>query len=174
MSLGAVLTAFAELVGDSLVNDCGQPVPSRVVRYHGHSIPDDMECSSDGILSVWWNAPIRPKDPTKPCVGYPVATLSARWARCWKLPTVANGGITLWDDEWDGDAAILADTAECVSRALMRLSCLEGSPAPAATQALLDLVTVPRFLSASPAGPQGGVAGVVWQIEVGLRGGNVS
>lgn len=169
MTLGAALTAYAELVGDVLVNDCGEEVPGRVLRYHGHAVPDDIDCSKNGILSVWWEPSIVPLNLGKPCSGFPVVTLSARWVVCWKVADVKPGSISLHDAIWDADAGRLADVAECVARALMGLSC--GTPQSDHARALLVLLRgdpKATFVGASPVAPLGGVAGLKWQIKVGL------
>lgn len=181
MSLDAALTAYAELIGDTLVNGCGAPEPSRVLRYHGHGVPDDISCdgTDTGILSVWWDTML-PGSTRDPCQGVPSVYLHARWVICWKLAQADSGGITLEDATWDTDAALLAAAAECVARALLRLSCgippvpVDGEDeAVAKARALVTLAQNRKveFVSAAPVGVSGGIAGVEWTVELRLRGG---
>ena len=167
MALADTLTAFAEIVADSIVNDAGQPVPTRVVRYYGHALPDDYGCEGDGVLSVWWPGPITAERPDQDCPGAPTLTLSARYTRCWQLPQVQQKSTTMFYDEWDAEAGVLSDVAEQVARRLMRLNC--DQPPSGFDAALLALLRTPRFLDATPAGPLGGVAGVEWRINGALR-----
>lgn len=170
MSLADALTAYAELVGDVLVNDCEIDAPSRVLRFHGHAPPDDLDCGK-GILAVWWAPTITPTKLGN-CEGPPVVTLHARWVRCWKIPEVDNGGVTLYDTSWDADAAELADAAECVSRALIQLSCAgPGQSGSQFVRAFLAFAVQGKatFVSAAPVGASGGVAGVEWIVTFGLR-----
>jgi len=171
MTLAAALTAYAELLADVLVNDCDASMPTRILRYHGGHVPEDIGCS-DGLLSVWWEDPLEPLTlGREPCPGFPQVVLAARWAVCWKLADVDADGVTLFDDTWDLDAAVLADAAECVARALMRLACVVD-PTDVKALALLAL-TMGRppvlFISATPSPPSGGVATVEWRVRVGLR-----
>lgn len=169
MGLADVLTAYANLVSDVLVNDCGAPLPGRILRYHGPA-PDDMECSTDGILSVWWDD-LNDSDP-KHCAGVPQVVLGARWVRCWKQAEVDQGTMTLFDETWDADAALFADSAECVARVLMQLACVSkvpGSVNDDKMRALLDIIRAPVFLGARRHGPQSNAAGVDWRLRVGLR-----
>lgn len=173
--LAAALTAYAELVGDTLVNTCGLPVPKRVLRYHGGPVPDDVGCEGDGILSVWWEYPMTPQEqrPNVPCPGLLDVTLAARWMTCWKVPTVTAQGITLFDATWDTRAAVLADAAECVARVLMRMDCTDVDPNEYVAAVKAGLRS-PRLVDVSPVAPQGGIAGVLWRISGGLRAGETS
>lgn len=164
--LASALTAFAELVGDTLVNDCGQPTPTRVLRYHGGPVSEDIGCDN-GILSAWWE-PMTPQESRRPCPGGLTVVLAARWVTCWKSPTVTPQGVTLFDATWDARAAVLADAAECVARVLARLDCTdvaEGSYAAAVLAAMRN----PRLVDVDAGGPGGGVANVQWRIEGVLR-----
>lgn len=187
MTLSAALTAYANLVSDALVNRCELehrvvasdgtaswepiPVPSRILRYHGHGVPDDA-CDGDGTLSVWFEGPIQVGDSRTPCQGPPSVVLVARWVVCWQLPDADGEGITLFDDQWDADSATLADAAECVARELVRLSCREPFPSADPDDALVDALLAVgrkwRFRGANPVGPGGGVAGVEWRLGVDL------
>jgi hypothetical protein len=169
VALSDVLTGVAEYIGDVLVNDCGMPAPGRVLRYHGHAVPDEVQCDETGILSVWWEPFLEPRVATgsTPCLGYPVVTIAARWVRCWQPPEVDQDGVTLVDPTWDADAAELADAAECVARGLMALDCAPDRDDPFVA-ALLEVGRRYRFTGASPAGVGGGVAGVVWRLQLEL------
>jgi hypothetical protein len=171
--LGATLTAYAELVGDLLVNECGQQVPARVLRYYGHAVPDDANCDGEtGWLSVWWDGPMTAPGAA-PCPGPLRVTLAARYMRCWKLPKVTQRSITLEDTHWDVLAAEMADVAECVARGLLRLSCppLPAGPEGEKMRALVAHFARPftGFVQAVPAEPSGGVFGVRWDLECSLR-----
>lgn len=167
MALADALTAFGEYIGDVLVNECGREVPDRVLRYQGHAVPDDVECAPNGTLSVWWEPPMRAKTP---CSGPLLVTLGARWVVCWKMPNYTANTVELFDTEWDATAAVIADTAECVARALMRLPCAD-TPGSAKAAALLSHVVATNLSVAQvrPVGPLGGVAGAVWMIDLALR-----
>lgn len=178
--LSELLTGYANLIGDVIVNrlgltvlSVGQEVPlpaPRVLRYHGHAPPDDLECG-DGILSVWWES-IAPKDTRDPCTGPPVIGLAARYGVCWTLADADEGGITLYDDAWDRDAALLAEIAEGVGRALFRLTCGGSGNQPtgdAQYDALVPLLLQPRYISTAPTGATSNSAGVIWRIQTGLR-----
>lgn len=165
MTLAAALTAWAEFLGDTLVNDCGQPVPSRVLRYHGGPPPEDYGCGN-GYLAVWWQAGLGPKERTQQCTGPLTVTLGAKWMVCWKIAKADSKGVTLFDDQWDTDTARLADAAECVARALTRLTC----PPPPSTPAALALFatmrqTSLRLVNVDPGRPSGGAASVTWQMS---------
>lgn len=168
MTLAAALTAYAELVGDVLVNDLEQPEP-RVLRYHGHAPPAEVQCG-DGILSVWWAPSLTPKVSSGDCQGFPVATLHARYVICWKLAEANNDGITLFDASWDRDAALLAEIAEAVTRVLLRLNCPAGEVTDE-EKALRALATSGRvtFVQCVPVGALSDTAGVEWVVELGLR-----
>lgn len=173
MGLGALLTAYANVISDWIINECDEtiePDAMRVLRYHGHPVPDDIQCSPAGLLSVWWE-PLRPK-ASGPC---PVAvvTLDAKFAVCWKVPTVTQKGITLLDPTWDEDAGRLADIAECVTQRLIGLVCLEvnqidGDEDPFGLT-FREQADRPSFVDAAAGGPQGGVAWITWRIQTGVR-----
>lgn len=169
--LAEVLTAYAEFVGDRLVNVCGQAVPGRVLRYHGHAPPEDLDCSGNGYLAVWWEGPaLVPKDPRSPCPGPLPVTLAAKYVVCWPIAEVDASGITLFDDGWDALAATLADVAECIAGTLAGLTCDDSPPSDADEfeVALLGAVRQPRFLGVTPTGAGGGSAGLVWRLQVVL------
>lgn len=176
MSLPGLLTAYAEFIGDTLVNDCGRPVPDRVLRYHTRA-PDDL-CSEAGSLAVWWDTgtptvdfPVSAAGRTGPsCARMPMVTLHARYVVCWPAPEDTGDGsqpVLLLDTEWDATAGMLAGVADCVSRYLMRLGCGASraeQPATPAGRALMAQVAREsfRFVGASPTIPGGTCAGVEW------------
>lgn len=170
--LAAILTAYAEYVGDVLVNTCDAPAPGRVLRYHGHAPPEDLDCDADGYLAVWWEGPaLAPRVQGTPCPGPLPVTLAAKWVRCWKIAQADETGITLFDATWDADAATFADAAECVSRALARLACLDADEVEDDSYlgVLLSLLGPrPSFLGVTPTGAGGGAAGLVWRLSATL------
>lgn len=126
------MTAVAEYVGDTLVNVCDRPAPDRVLRYFGTTgLPQDVQCSPDGVLSVAWdrgwgtkNFPAEDSQRGAICPGFPTYLLAIRYDVCWKAPTITKAGVVILEDaQWDADAAMLADVADCVARALLRLGC---------------------------------------------------
>jgi hypothetical protein len=174
VSLPAILSSLAEYLGDVLVNECGQPVPDRVLRYHGN-LPAD-QCCDNGTLSVSWaeghatdtfpvTAVNRLNDP---CAAAPVFTLVARYMICWPVPEVDTGGVNVTpvqDQDYDAVAQRLEQVAEGVARALIRLEC------PAATQDSVAVGLVAgsvrgwlRFIDVTPILPSGGCAGVQWRV----------
>lgn len=167
--LGAALTAYAEIVGDAILA-AGQPPPERVLRYHGHAPPEDLECGR--VLAVWWEGPaLTPADQGK-CSGPLSVSLAAKYVMCWKPAKVkANSTILLYDDQWDTDAGTLALVAEVVARRLIRLQCHErGDPFDSDYDAaMLDLVRSPRFVGATPTGPTT-AAGIIWRLQGGIYG----
>ncbi len=174
MAVAGFLTAVAEFVGDRLVNACGQPAPGRVVRYFGHAIPDDYGCDDAGLLSVWWSGPLTQSGAT-PCSGPPHVEVVARWTKCWKLPEPNGTGQTLYYAEWDADAAVLVDVAECVAREFIALFCakrpptVEDDPFGYAVVSYQMGSNSGKFTSANPVGPLGGIAGVEWRIAMDVR-----
>ena len=182
MSFSGLLTALAEYVGDVLVNDCGRPIPDRVLRYHG-VIPDDC-CTDAGTLAVSWVIGTASSTfgtglaaaPADPCVSMPTYTVAIRYRVCWPLPE-AEG--PLLDPQWDETAAMLADTADCVTRALAALACEARSPGDAdplmeAVWAMLSRRQWLRLVDVSASVPLGGCAGVVWRLLVAPRAGAAS
>lgn len=166
MALADALTAYAEFVGDTLVNLCGEPVPDRVLRYHNGPVPDEIECSRNGILSVWWDAPIYAGKCGQPLV----VTLGARWSVCWPVPEATPNGVVLADDEWDAQAGRFANVAECVGRALTALGCSDVPPTDKGAAFLAHVISGNLRLSAIRGhGPLGGVAGVGWTVDFPLR-----
>lgn len=174
MSLSALLTAVVEYVGDSIVNDCGRPIPTKVMRYHG-TMPDAC-CTDDGVLSISWSSGFPsatfPSRSTDPCNGPPVYTIEVRYVTCWAgIDPTATGSVILPDDQWDADAAILADVADCVARALTRLSCGSpdlGDPFVAAIyeQAARGKV---QWSETTIVRPGGLCAGITWKLYAALR-----
>lgn len=155
-------TALAEFVGDVLVNDCGRPVPDRVLRYHG-TLPNDC-CTDNGVLAVSWNT-ITPQGTE--CSAFPQAEVRLRYVVCWPVAEVDERGVTVDDATWDQRAAMLADVADCVTRGLLGLSCSDDDPlAQAVAAATVGRI---RFLAAEPITPQGGCAGVQWRLTAGVR-----
>jgi hypothetical protein len=178
MSLSGVLTALAEYVGDAIVNDCGRPVPDRVIRYHG-TLPNDC-CTDNGFLAVNWQTgfasvtfPAAATGTADPCRGLPVVEVRLRYVVCWDAPEVTQQGVTVnaeQDARWDADAAMLAEVADGVTRALLRLTC-EISLDPLFV-AVMDEVGPKhwlRFVAADPIVPLGGCAGVQWRLYCGVR-----
>lgn len=177
MSLPDLLTAFANIISDQILNECDldppiDPAKYRVLRYHGHAIPDDMECAPHGILSVWWDA-LRPKNPTNgQCSAFPVVNLNAKFVTCWKAADVGNKSITVHYTQNDSDAARLAWIAECVARRLMDVACAQANSVSEDDDpyafAFLTLADKPTFLDAAPGGAQGGVAWLNWRVQAGI------
>jgi len=138
------------------------------LRYHGHAIPENIECDPN-ILSVWWEN-IVPK-PGTDCP-FPVATLNAKYAACWKQADVSAKTMKIYYDQNDDDAARLAWIAECVTRRLLSLVCANPAQVDVNEWPLdhefLQMANKPQFLGATPTGAQGGVAGITWRVQVGL------
>lgn len=176
MSLPGLLTAYAEYIADVLVNECGRPVPDRLLRYHTRA-PDDL-CSDAGSLAVWWDAGVPTNNFPQsaagaagpPCGVMPMYTLTARYVVCWPAPEDTGDPeqpVELLDTEWDATAAMLAGVADCVTRFLIRLGCTTSRNEPWSTPAGRALVAQCarqsfRFTSASPTIPGGTCAGVEW------------
>jgi hypothetical protein len=177
VSLSATLRAFRSVVADWLINECETPAEldvskMRALLYHGHAVPDDIECAPNGLLSVWWTDE-RPTSTTTPCPVFPRVILHAKFATCWKLADVKPRTIELFDDQWDSDAGWLADAADCVAARLMYLSCTEANAVdpdddPLAF-AFLDLTFNPMFLDANPGGALGNDAWLLWRMQTSLR-----
>ena len=159
MSLPDVLTKFAEIIADEILHECVDDIDEakfRMIRYHGHAIPDDIQCSPDGLLSVWWTD-MRPKNLTNgQCPLYPTVILHAKFAVCWKDPDVKSKSIHVFYEQNDADSARLAWIAECVSHRLMDLTCENGAVTedddPTGFE-FLTLTDKPSYLDASPGGP---------------------
>lgn len=174
MSLSGVLTALIEYVGQVLVDDCGRPTP-RVLRYHG-VMPHDC-CTDDGFLVGSWERlypstsfPNQTATGAVPCPGIPVAVLNLRYVVCWPVPPVSENGVTLIDDAWDAQAAMLADVADCVTRGLMRALCAPPPVTDPLATALMLAVGRDRLrlIEATPIPAQGGCAGVQWRLYSGV------
>jgi hypothetical protein len=172
----SLLVVLTELVGDVIVNGdpreplaVSRPVPGRVLRYHGHAPPEDLDCEGGSYLAAWWENMV-PKSTTLPCPGPPVVTLGIKYVQCWKIAESVGGALTLHDGVWDTDAGTLADLAEDVMRVLTMLSCADGNPTGYEfVDAVVPLISKPRYVSTIAAGAGSGAAGVVWRINAGLR-----
>lgn len=170
-----MLTAYANIISQVMVRECVDDIDEtklRVLRYHGHAIPEDVTCTGDGVLCVWWEN-ILPKSTTTPCPAFPVVVLHAKWYTCWKEATVTGNKMTVHYDDNDADAARLAEIAECVTRRLMDIACLSGVNAvdedddPQA-HAFLTLADKPAFLDCTPGGASGGAASLHWRVRTGI------
>ncbi len=174
MSLSGLLTAVAEYVGDTLANDCGRPVPTKVMRYHG-TMPDAC-CSAEGVLSISWSTgfPSRtfPSRSSDPCVGPPVYMLELRYVTCWAGIDPHAEGLILPDDRWDADAGMLAEVADCVTRALMNLSCSPDTADPF-TVAIYEHIFARQiqYVETTPIRPSGLCAGVTWKLYASVASG---
>lgn len=175
MSLANVMTRVAEFVGDQLVNTCERPAPDRVLRYHG-TLPHDC-CSDRGFLVVNFEReypstqfPSPAANNATPCQGLPVAVLVVRYVVCWPLPDVDANGVRPIDDAWDAKAAVLADVADCITRAFMTLACKPDLTDPF-VEALIEATghEKVRLIETVPIVPLGGCAGVQWRIYCGVR-----
>lgn len=172
MSLPDLLSKYAEVIADWLVNECVDDIDAdalRVLRYHGHAIPEDIRCSRDGVLTVWWES-MQPKSPTECHLG-PVVILHAKYETCWKAADVSGKTMTVHYTQNDADAARLAWIAECIARRLMDLVCatgVDGDDDPVGYQFLL-LANKPTFLDSTPGGATGGAASVHWRIRTGVN-----
>lgn len=173
MSLSGVMTALAEYVGDELVNTCDRPAPDRVLRYFGTAgLPQDC-CTEKGVLSVSWSRGAASKNfPQEsrevPCPGKPLYTLEVRYDVCWPVPNVDANGIDIIDDAWDELAAVLSDVADCVARALLRISCRDQQTEKGA--ALIEALHCNDFVYRDVV-PQigGGCARLTWTVLSGVR-----
>lgn len=177
MSSSALMTALLEYVGDVMVNECGlDPGPERVLRYHGaRGMPQDC-CSEDGYLVASWarewgsaNFPNQARGENG-CSALPALQYELRYVVCWPVPPVSTSGVQPIDDRWDEKAAELADVADCVSRALIRLACSTVADDPL-RDAVLEQVRCNQFtfVEAVPIDPGGSCAGVLWRVYAGLR-----
>lgn len=173
MSLSGLMTAVVEYAADVIVNDCGRPIPDRVQRYH-----DDMPhvcCSENGMLAInWTTEQIVGGFPTvpapQPCNGFPVSLLNLKYVVCWPPLDVSKAGAVLPEIETDAIAAMLADVADCVLRALNRLQCSPDLTDP--LQAAVLLATGPsrfRPITVTPLAPRGLCAGVRWSMYAAVR-----
>ena len=173
-----MLTAYANIITDQIINECDldppiDPTKFRVLRYHGHAIPEDIICTADGVLSVWWES-IRPKNVANgQCSAFPVVILHAKWYTCWKEATTSGKTMTVYYTENDADAARLAWIAECVSRRLMDIACEQANSVSEEDDPLafgfLTLADKPIFLDCAPGGALGGAASVHWRIQAGIH-----
>lgn len=174
MSLPDALLLYAQIIADQIINECELDPPIdeakfRLVRYHGHAIPEDVQCTPDGTLSAWWEN-ITPKPGTE--CPFPVAALNAKYVTCWKQADVTGKPPTMkvFYDQNDADADRLAWIAECVTRRLLTLVCAktfdpDGMPLD---HEFMQMANKPVFLGATPTGAQGGAAGITWRMQIGL------
>lgn len=186
MSLDAIMTALAEYVQQVLVDECDRPAPDRVLRYFGHGVPQDC-CTEAGVLSVAWDRgfpsesfPTDAAGRQKECSASPTYALSIFYDTCWKAPEVDVSGVGLIDSTWDADAAMLARTADCVARWLLRFSCgkvnedtttedvVEKADALAATLSAGCSESF-AFREVVPIGPGGSCARLIWRVYAGPR-----
>ena len=140
-------------------------------RYH-NTLPDDC-CTDDGILSVSWSeAHVTSRFPTggNDCAGAPVATIRLRYVVCWPIPDTSGDGIVIDYDATDATTARLADVADCVLRALDRLTC-NPDPADPLSAAVLRQIPARWFqtLDVTPLPNLGGCTGVSWRLYAGVR-----
>lgn len=173
MSLANTMTALVEYVGDRLVNECGRPIPSRVLRYHG-TLPADC-CTDEGDLSVSWADgiasdvfPTGRNASAVPCAQRTIYTLTVRYRVCTPIPPVDSAGVEVSDPldaRYDLFAAMLADTADCIADALIQLSCPVVDP-DQYEGAVTDAVQSILFRDATPILPAGGCAGLLWRVYV--------
>jgi hypothetical protein len=180
VSLGMLMTGIVEYVGDVIVNDCGRPVPDRMLRYHG-TIPSDC-CPANGLLAVNWGdgrasesfGSSSGTQQNDPCAARPVYQIQLRYKTCWPVPDADQSGVVLIDPEWDETAAMLADVADCVTRALIALTC--GAVSDAFTRAVRDQTAGRwlRYAATTPILPLGGCAGVLWTLTAAPLPGPVS
>lgn len=172
MSLSALLTAVVEYAADVIVNDLGRPEPDRILRYHGN-LPHDC-CTDAGFLTVQWVSeypsatfPNPSASSASPCEGTPAVELRVRYVVCWPEPETTASGVVVsdaYDTRVDALTAVLADVADGVFRAFLRLSC-PGTAAfdPAAADVLAAAARV-RAVDATPITPSGMCAGVQWRL----------
>lgn len=177
MALADLLTNVVEYVGEAIVTDCGRPTPTKVLRYHGTQpgLPQDC-CTDDGVLSIGWameyptdNWP-NPSRGDSSCPGPLTATLAIHYDVCWSIPDADASGIEITDAldaKWDADAAMLADVAECVGRALVRLAC--GTATGTLAAAIFGETGCKRFQfqNVTADGPGGGCARLTWRCWAG-------
>jgi len=177
MSLSGLMTALAEYVGDALVNDVGRPPPDRILRYHG-LLPHDC-CTDNGFLAVNWQQefvsmtfPVQATGSADNCSGRPVAEIRLRYVVCWEAPAAGPGGVVVSDEQdtrWDTTAGMLAEVADGVTRALLRVTC--DLPTDELGRAVVEACGRGwlRFVSADPILPDGTCAGVQWRLYCGVR-----
>lgn len=176
MSLGVLLSAYADYIEQAIQDDAGQKEPDRVLRYHGGPAPDDC-CTEAGVVSVWWKPLQATTDFPVPLTfkgkldgALPLVTLHARFATCWTVPEVSPGGVLPEDPACDAEASRLALIAEGVTEALWRLSCSPvGGPL---WQEILGETGCGlfRFKQADTGDMSraGGCASVTWECSAGL------
>lgn len=169
MSLATLETALVEYVADVLVNDCGRPVPDHVLRYHDE-LPHYC-CTDNGVLAINWTIETMvgtfPNGAQRdPCAGMPQATLNIKYVVCWPALEMIDGAVVMNVEEWDERAAMLADVADCVSRALVALRCgAQHEPVDEYVQAVLDESgRRVLFVDATPMPIRGLCTGVRWRL----------
>ena len=175
MTLSLTENALLEFVGDVITNECARPIPA-VWRYHSHGLPDDC-CTDDGVLSIYWERfnfsnriPGTSAASIEPCAGVPYVALALRYVVCWPVPQVTGSGAVVPYAAADETAAMLADVAECVSLALVRVICdpIDHDELSAGVHARTMQDTV-RFVESVPVSPSGGCAGVLWRLTLAPR-----
>lgn len=180
------MTALAEYVGQVLVDECERPAPDRVLRYFGGGVPQDC-CTEKGVLSVAWDRgfpsetfPTDASGRARGCASRPIFVLSIYYDVCWNAPEANASGIDLLDSEWDGDAAMLADVAECVARWLIRAECGKVTDQNTTDDVVTKYAALVsaihegcedsfRFREVVPVGPGGSCARLVWRVYAGPR-----
>ena len=90
---------------------------------------------------------------------------------CWPVPETTDNGVVILDSSWDSRASILADHADCVARALMRLSCDPDRQDPFVEAIISQTGSMVRYIETTPLVPQGGCAGVQWKLYASPRSG---
>lgn len=177
MSLSALATAVVDYVADVIVNDCAQPSPRWIMRYHGKRLPEiAMVIPPEGILFVseeqeYTTAQFPVPAAMRPdvIVSEPVTLLTIRYVVCWPQPKMKGDGNLIFTqelrDDWDTISATLMDVGDVVQRALMNLNCKREVPDDEADLAALIERSCHgvRFRETTPIDPQGALAGVMWQ-----------
>lgn len=163
--IATVESIVLDLVVDALV-ECDQE-PTTATRHHGQ-LPDTC-CTDAGVLSIHWEQAVASsKFPTSSendavqCGAIPTYTLFIRWLTCWPAEPDAATDYELRDEV----AARIATVTDCVLRALIAAGC-SGAKSP-----LFELCgTNVRVGRARPVVADGGCAGVVFTLTVGVRRG---
>ena len=142
------------------------------LSYHGR-LPHDC-CTDDGFLVTSWESG-RTEGGAPPCAGIPSYTITIRYVVCWSVPEAGEAGVDISDGQdttWNNDALMLADVADCVSRALVGITCLAADDFADAIVAQIRPQSL-SFTGVSPIVPLGGCAGVQWQLNAAVRNGPV-
>lgn len=177
MSIASVELAVVEFVGDVLVNDCGRPPPDHVFRYH-LSVPHYC-CTDNGVLAIHWTIESQqgafPTGALKsPCNGLLVTQLTVKYVVCWPAVEFDGGAVIMKDAEWDAQATMLANVADCVARALIRLTCDPQVTDPFGVAVLEETAKRVQFIDTSPIPPGGLCAGVQWRLYAAVPTGEVT